>query len=359
MIAGRVLGALGSVVDWSLIHLLGVVSDRVEGRRADCYRRADQLADIEAGRDHLEPGDLAGGYPISSLTSDIDWGGTETARLNRDAMQALQDALVRPDPAVHGFSGECPATSRSCEHEGPTWSCAECGKVMHTITAAGSPTKRGLFCSAKCAADAPEIELDRIAPESLAAMINMQSASPVRSAAVTIPAADNTPDCGCGSGTKCPDPITCPDAVTAAMDEDTAAADGTDLYDSIVALFDYHDITRNPTVDYLWRCDGCNWKGNQRRDHTLHRLALVADMKNATERIQEQLAESTNACVVDGCDFWWHTYEQLNSHSRQMHLEPNPLPAGGFRYPGADHVGDFTWHHVPTHRIQEQLGGAS
>jgi len=202
-----------------------------------------------------------------------------------------------PETSSHGFSGECPADGSSCG----------CG----------------------------------------------------RSAAVTIPAADNTPDCGCGSGTKCPDPITCPDAVTAAMDEDTAAADGTDLYDSIVALFDYHDITRNPTVDYLWRCDGCNWKGNQRRDHTLHRLALVADMKNATERIQEQLAESTNACVVDGCDFWWHTYEQLNSHSRQMHLEPNPLPAGGFRYPGADHVGDFTWHHVPTHRIQEQLGGAS
>lgn len=96
-------------------------------------------------------------------------------------------------------------------------------------------------------------------------------------------AADNTTDCGCGSNDRCPD------RVRAQMDEDTAATDGTDLYDAIVALFDYHDITRNLTADYLWRCGGCNWKGNQRREHTLHRLALVADMKNATHRIQEQL----------------------------------------------------------------------
>ena len=327
MIARRVLGAVGAAVDWSLIHLLAAISDRVEGRGADCYRRADALADMEAGREVWERGELDGrgsaasdavrGVPVLCVehlhgphvdvrpvdpcecvcATCVSGGHCDTASCAQipDDFEATEylrwpEPYVPPlpEPAAHGFSGECPDAGSSCG----------CG----------------------------------------------------RSAAVTIPAADNTPDCGCGSGTKCPDPITCPDAVTAAMDEDTAAADGTDLYDSIVALFDYHDITRNPTVDYLWRCDGCNWKGNQRRDHTLHRLALVADMKNATERIQEQLAESTNACVVDGCDFWWHTYEQLNSHSRQMHLEPNPLPAGGFRYPGADHVGDFTWHHVPTHR---------
>ena len=258
MIAGRVLGALGSVVDWSLIHLLGVVSDRVEGRRADCYRRADQLADIEAGRDHLEPGDLAGGYPISSLTSDIDWGGTETARLNRDAMQALQDALVRPDPAAHGFSGECPATSRSCEHEGPTWSCAECGKVMHTITAAGSPTKRGLFCSAKCAADAPEIELDRIAPESIAAMINMQSASPVRSAAVTVPAADNT---------------TTVDHLEAAWNYHTGAVG--------------YAAMRAGGVE--WFCEGCDWQGPTKQAHARHRFHVLADMKAATGRVEKRM----------------------------------------------------------------------
>lgn len=317
MIAAQVGRAIGTAVDWSLIHLLGAVSDRVEGRRADCYRRADQLADIEAGRDYLEPGDLAGGYPISSLTSDIDWGGTETARLNRDAMQALQDALVRPDPAVHGFSGECPDTSRSCEHEGPTWSCAECGKVMHTITAAGSPTKRGLFCSAKCAADAPEIELDRIAPESLAAMINMQSASPVRSAAVTVPAADNTRCaaaasiagdpflCGLDTGHAGPhhNPHQKASWIDAGADEGTAAelfaigpADRTDQTDQTIhleAAFNYH----KGAVGYAamraggveWFCEGCSWSGPTKQAHARHRFQVLADMSAATGRVNEQL----------------------------------------------------------------------
>lgn len=113
--------------------------------------------------------------------------------------------------------------------------------------------------------------------------------NPVRSAAVSPPAADNTTDCGCGSGSKCPDPITCPDAVTAAMDADTAAADGTDLYDAIVALWDYHGVDTSWDDEHPWGCQGCEWKGDYQREHTLHRLALVADMKAATHRIQEQL----------------------------------------------------------------------
>ena len=51
-------------------------------------------------------------------------------------------------------------------------------------------------------------------------------------------------------------------------------------------------------------------------------------------------------CVVDGCDFEWVTYDELNNHSEANHLEPNPFEAGGWRFPGADHVGDFTWHPV-------------
>jgi hypothetical protein len=110
-----------------------------------------------------------------------------------------------------------------------------------------------------------------------------------RSAAVTVPAADNTPDCGCGSGERCPDPITCPDAVVAAMAEDTAAADGTQLFDSIVALWDYHTLRHDWSDIGWWGCDGCNWTGVGERQHLLQRLALIADMKAATTRVQQRL----------------------------------------------------------------------
>lgn len=224
MIAGRVLGAVGAVVDWSLIHLLAAISDRVEGRGADCYRRADALADMEAGADHLEPGDLAE-CPHRSLHGVP---GSDYWYCNRCGAAVPQ---IAPEPSVHGFSGECPTDSRSCG----------CG----------------------------------------------------RSAAVTTPAADNTTDCGCGSGDKCPDPIVCPDAqVTAALAEDTEAVAGTELLDAIVALWDYHKPTYiGPRRPYRpeWECEGCWWTGRDIRAHTLHRLALVADMKNATHRIQEQL----------------------------------------------------------------------
>jgi len=299
------LGAVGRAVDWSLIRVLGAVSDRVEGRGADCYRRADALADMEAGREVWERGELDGrgsadsdavrGVPVLCVehlhgphvdvrpvdpcecvcATCVSGGHCDTASCAQipDDFEATEylrwpEPYVPPlpEPAAHGLSGECPADGSSCG----------CG----------------------------------------------------RSAAVTVPAADNT---------------TQADHLEAAWHYHTGAVG--------------YAAMRTGGVE--WFCEGCNWHGPTKQAHARHRFQVLADMKNATERIQEQLAESTNACVVDGCDFWWHTYEQLNSHSRQMHLEPNPLPAGGFRYPGADHVGDFTWHHVPTHRIQEQLGGAS
>lgn len=102
MIAGRVLGAVGRAVDWSLIHLLGAISDRVEGRGADCYRRADALADMEAGQDHLEPGDL--GSP--------EWLQDTIAMSERFAAETYKHFL--PEPLAHGLSGECPAEGSSC-----------------------------------------------------------------------------------------------------------------------------------------------------------------------------------------------------------------------------------------------------
>lgn len=284
MIARSVLGAVGRAVDWSLIRALGAVSERVEGRGAGCYRRADALADMEAAQEVWESRQLAQVWCCCDHDKTLQPCGfcrlDEHDRCAASFLPGRCDEEGVPctpicpgcvkdwpaEPSSHGFSGECPADGSSCG----------CG----------------------------------------------------RSAAVTTPAADNTT-----------------------------------TVDHLEAAWNYH----KGAVGYAamraggveWFCEGCSWSGATKQAHARHRFQVLADMKNATERIQEQLAESTNACVVDGCDFWWHTYEQLNSHSRQMHLEPNPLPAGGFRYPGADHVGDFTWHHVPTHRIQEQLGGAS
>jgi hypothetical protein len=285
VIARSVLGAVGRAVDWSLIRALGAVSERVEGRGAGCYRRADALADMEAAQEVWESRQLAQVWCCCDHDKTLQPCGfcrlDEHDRCAASFLPGRCDEEGVPctpicpgcvkdwpaEPSSHGFSGECPADGSSCG----------CG----------------------------------------------------RSAAVTIPAADNT--------TRLRPPRSRLELPHRAQSD-----------------------TR--------RCGPAGWSGSARavvgpgrlsRPNARHRFQVLADMKNATERIQEQLAESTNACVVDGCDFWWHTYEQLNSHSRQMHLEPNPLPAGGFRYPGADHVGDFTWHHVPTHRIQEQLGGAS
>jgi len=184
VIARSVLGAVGRAVDWSLIHLLAAVSDRVEGRGADCYRRADALADMEAGRDHLEPGDL--GSP--------EWLQDTIAMSERFAAETYKHFL--PEPLAHGLSGECPAEGSSCG----------CG----------------------------------------------------RSAAVTTPAADNTT-----------------------------------TVDHLEAAWNYH----KGAVGYAamraggveWFCEGCDWSGPTKQAHARHRFQVLADMKNATTRVQEQL----------------------------------------------------------------------
>ncbi len=49
-------------------------------------------------------------------------------------------------------------------------------------------------------------------------------------------------------------------------------------------------------------------------------------------------------CVVDDCPFEPQTYEELNEHSRNRHMQRNPFKNGTtHRYPGADRAGDFIW----------------
>ena len=48
-------------------------------------------------------------------------------------------------------------------------------------------------------------------------------------------------------------------------------------------------------------------------------------------------------CVVEGCPQTFYRYADLNAHSREHHIEPNPFGVGD-RYPGADENGDFRWH---------------
>lgn len=73
-----------------------------------------------------------------------------------------------------------------------------------------------------------------------------------RSAAVSTPAADNTPE-------------------------------------PLEAAYNYHRPQANYNGDLVWGCEGCNWSGPTIQAHARHRFQILADMKNATHRIQEQL----------------------------------------------------------------------
>ena len=214
MIAARVLGAVGAVVDWSLIHLLAAVSDRVEGRGADCYRRADALADMEAAQEVWEPRQLAQVWcccdhdktlqPCGFCRLDEHDRCAASFLPGRCDEEGVSCTPICPgcvkdwpaEPSSHGFSGECPADGSSCG----------CG----------------------------------------------------RSAAVTIPAADNTTEA-----------------------------------DHLEAAFNYH----KGAVGYAamraggveWFCEGCDWSGPTKQAHARHRFQVLADMKNATTRVQEQL----------------------------------------------------------------------
>ncbi len=159
MIAARVLGAVGSALDWSLIHLLGAVSDRVEGRRADCYRRADALrsglVDVEADVDHLEPGQLDK-PPAVEFVSVSD-------------LYVNCSYPIRPNAVA--LSDCCQGSAMSAvESEGGDW-LWRCRLHLGLV-------REGVEGRVRFAVTKPG-----------------ESAS----AAVVTPAADNTTDCGCGS----------------------------------------------------------------------------------------------------------------------------------------------------------------
>lgn len=132
MIAARVLGVVGAALDWSLIHGAAWLSDRVEGRGADCYRRADALADMEAGREVWEAGELAQVWcccdhdktlqPCGFCRLDEHDRCTASFLPGRCDEEGVPCDPVCPgcvkdwpaEPSSHGFSGECPTDSGSC-----------------------------------------------------------------------------------------------------------------------------------------------------------------------------------------------------------------------------------------------------
>lgn len=71
------------------------------------------------------------------------------------------------------------------------------------------------------------------------------------------------------------------------------AADNTTTVDHLEAAWHYH----TGAVGYAamraggveWFCEGCSWSGPTKQAHSRHRFQVLADMKNATHRIQEQL----------------------------------------------------------------------
>lgn len=83
--------------------------------------------------------------------------------------------------------------------------------------------------------------------------------------------------CGCWDD----DPLECSAAVS------TPAADNTP--DHLEAAYNYHRPQANYNGDLVWGCEGCNWHGATIQAHSRHRFHVLADMKNATHRIQEQL----------------------------------------------------------------------
>lgn len=262
-----------------------VAAGRVLGglrRRCDTERRADAvdaLNALEDSQDGLEPGQLS-------------WS---------------PDAGVKDDPP-------------------PRWSCAECGRRMNTTAAAASTTKRGLFCSARCASDDPESEVERLNRESIDAwndarwcyahnevwmvckhretVCRLEGDPQVRSAAVTVPAADNTTDCdhdcGCARLLRNPetlrrllDAVNEDESVEVLLEEDTAAVDGTQLTDGLEAAWHYHKAavgySSSAHDGVLWMCEGCSWHGRTEQAHARHRFQVLADMSAATGRVNEQL----------------------------------------------------------------------
>lgn len=93
--------------------------------------------------------------------------------------------------------------------------------------------------------------------------------------------------CGCWDDDADESNPQCSAAVT------VPAADNTTQADRLEAAFNYH----KGAVGYAamraggveWFCEGCSWSGPTKQAHARHRFQVLADMKNATTRVQEQL----------------------------------------------------------------------
>lgn len=167
-------------------------------RRSGWERQADALAVAEESRECWEPDELWAAAEA----------GPESPAWVKDAIADAEQYAAEtylhfiPEPVSHGFSGQCPNVGRACN------------------------------CTGECL--------------------------PKRSAAVTVPAADNT----------------------------TQA-------DRLEAAFNYH----KGAVGYAamraggveWFCEGCSWSGPTKQAHARHRFQVLADMSAATGRVNEQL----------------------------------------------------------------------
>jgi hypothetical protein len=67
------------------------------------------------------------------------------------------------------------------------------------------------------------------------------------------------------------------------------AADNTTDADHLEAAYNYHRPQANYNGTLVWGCEGCNWHGPTIQAHSRHRFHVLADMKAATTRVQEQL----------------------------------------------------------------------
>lgn len=122
--------------------------------------------------------------------------------------------------------------------------------------------------------------------------------APERSAAVTVPAADNTPECECfwtdpstwtthygatEPGSQMEWNPECPVHLPEPPVDDTTEVD------HLEAAWHYHRPQANYNGNLVWGCEGCDWHGPTIQAHSRHRFHVLADMKAATTRVQEQL----------------------------------------------------------------------
>lgn len=245
MIGAQVGRVVGSAIDWSVIRVFGLVGVLAERRwPAQVFDRAGALAAAEESRDSWEPDELwvpdgpsAFVWPESvgpkhGLTCRSCEGDIATCG-------CWDDDEPESDP-VRSAAVTVPAADNTTDDPTlHTWHCAECSKAMHTVIAEVSDHKPGHFCSSRCAAKGKSPEMDLVFD----------------------------------------------------ILEDAAAQTNDAAH--LEAAWNYH----KGAVGYAamraggveWFCEGCSWSGATKQAHARHRFQVLADMKNATTRITQQM----------------------------------------------------------------------